>query len=76
MTVAQELIEEICKGEIDTEGVFLTLDNMCTAEMREFMDEIKKLVHHKDTTVGLWATDIDPIILFNSDEKEMFQITY
>ncbi len=24
------------------------------------MDELKQFIHHKDTTVGLWALDIDP----------------
>lgn len=44
MTEAQNLIDGICKNEQDTESVWLTLDNMCVAEMQEFMDEIKLLV--------------------------------
>ena len=44
MTEAQHLIEGIHKNEQDTESVWLTLDNMCVAEMQEFIDEIKLLV--------------------------------
>lgn len=43
MTEAQNLIDEICKNEQDTESVWLTLDNMCIAEMQELIDEIKLL---------------------------------
>lgn len=41
-------------------------------DVSSFIDEmIKSLEHHKDTTVGLWATDIEP-----EDKTNFFQIEY
>ena len=38
--------------------------------------EFKKLLHHKDTTVGLWATDLPDLIPENIKKEFFFEIEY
>jgi len=42
----------------------------------DIVEENKSLQHHKDTTVGLWATDRPDMIPDDLKEKYFFQITY
>jgi hypothetical protein len=41
----------------------------------ELKEQNKKLMHHKDTTVGLWATD-RPDLIPESVKDLFFQITF
>jgi len=41
---------------------------------KEAEEHIKKLEHHKDTTVGLWATDNPKLI--NDPKNMLFEIKY
>ena len=41
----------------------------------EFKEQNEKLLHHKDTTVGLWATD-RPDLIPNEIKEMFFQITF
>jgi len=42
----------------------------------DIVEENKKLQHHKDTTVGLWATDRPDMIPDELKEKYFFKIEY
>lgn len=54
--------------------IYRTQGLLTSEEKDELAKYINKLEHHKDTTVGLWATDRPDLI---KDEKEvMFQISY
>lgn len=50
------------KGErvFDKSKLLLAIGEMSEDDVNEFCREILNLQHHKDTTVGLWATDKDP----------------
>lgn len=42
-------------------GVFhAKMGAMSDAEFSDFMDGLKRLIHHKDSTSGLYATDQEP----------------
>lgn len=62
---ASELIMAIQghKGSINVEDASEILDTIGDESFAELLKDIKELVHHRDTTVGLWATDKDPISL-------------
>lgn len=42
------------------------IGDMDRTEIDELCEEIKKLVHHKDTTVGLFAIDHEPQTILHS----------
>lgn len=48
------------ESQFDKETLVTHFREMSEHEVNEFCREILKLQHHKDTTVGLWATDKDP----------------
>jgi len=58
---SKELISEICKDRIsEKKDLISELAVMQHEQVEQFIKEIKKLVHHKDTTCGLFALDCDP----------------
>ncbi len=55
------LIKKFCSLNKIERGEFVKiLAEMRDDEFDEFSEEIKKLVHHRDTSVGLYAMDQDP----------------
>lgn len=50
-----------------------TVERMSQADLDELVTELKELVHHKDTTINLWATDRPDLI--SDPSKVLFQIT-
>ena len=54
--------------------VELTKDKVGLETLKELLEEAKKLEHHKDTTVGLWATDRPDLV--DDPKKIMFRIDY
>ena len=55
----------------------VTLLNNKTMILKKDKTEIRKLVHHKDTTVGLWAIDRNPKEVSKEwIENNAFQIKY
>jgi len=47
-----------------------------TGTNEPLLSEVKKLLHHKDTTVGLWATDKPEMIPHALKEEYFFQICF
>lgn len=72
---AQQIIESCREGDYYLRtGLADTIERMSSNEMQAFCKEIMSLIHHKDTTVGLWATDKPEAIINNQDS--FFQIKY
>jgi hypothetical protein len=66
--------KELSALKKDAESAGLTL---LAKKLDEIAKEVKKLEHHRDTTVGLIATDKPGLIIDQSNYNEIFQeITY
>lgn len=79
MTVTQNFLNEISGPRSNNEllhdaFIVLSIERMTDDDLLELQQEIKKLIHHKDTTIGLWATDRPDLLVDN--KKVLFEIKY
>lgn len=67
------LLHNICTLDYTVEDMTNEIDGMPYKELGLLREEIKKLVHHRDITCGLWATDGPEFI---TERQMLFEITY
>jgi len=60
-------------NEVTIESLLIAFKEYTPELLNPVNEELKKLRHHRDTTVGLWATDRPDLV--NDPKNIMFRLT-